>query len=201
MVQSELKILDTRISDNGVYICHAKSESGSDQQAFTVEVIGEAAAATAALIRSPLAVHPEIVRKSPNVVSGRASISGNQRAFGLQTINRPTKTIVAPPKQNLGCCRASQLLQANSSSNAKRPATIRKRNGSTETSRSPTRSCRPPRRSCTKTARSQFAISATSASCRFTARSRVSADISAVAKHATCRRRGRGEGRVCGEGG
>ncbi|KAI6172894.1 EGF-like domain-containing protein [Aphelenchoides besseyi] len=45
-----LKIIDTHSSDSGIYVCVASNEAGTDQQAFTIEVL----------------VSPEIVKKSPN---------------------------------------------------------------------------------------------------------------------------------------
>lgn len=36
-----LKIIDTRSSDSGIYVCVATNEAGTDQQAFTLEVLSE----------------------------------------------------------------------------------------------------------------------------------------------------------------
>ncbi|KAL3123123.1 hypothetical protein niasHT_005056 [Heterodera trifolii] len=36
---SRLKVIDTRSSDSGIYVCEATNEAGTDQQAFTLEVL------------------------------------------------------------------------------------------------------------------------------------------------------------------
>uniref|UniRef100_A0A183BU16 Hemicentin-1 n=1 Tax=Globodera pallida TaxID=36090 RepID=A0A183BU16_GLOPA len=36
---SQLKVIDTRSSDSGIYVCVATNEAGTDQQAFTLEVL------------------------------------------------------------------------------------------------------------------------------------------------------------------
>lgn len=37
--ESRLKVIDTRSSDSGIYVCVATNEAGTDQQAFTLEVL------------------------------------------------------------------------------------------------------------------------------------------------------------------
>lgn len=39
--ESVLKIIDTRSSDSGIYVCVATNEAGTDQQAFTLEVLSK----------------------------------------------------------------------------------------------------------------------------------------------------------------
>lgn len=36
-----LKIIDTRSSDSGIYVCVATNEAGNDQQAFTLEILSK----------------------------------------------------------------------------------------------------------------------------------------------------------------
>lgn len=36
-----LKIIDTHSSDSGIYVCVATNEAGTDQQAFTLEILSK----------------------------------------------------------------------------------------------------------------------------------------------------------------